>query len=326
MSLSAYLRTLANKGTFDAEDIPKRYETWVNEDKYMVMCHQKEPWIDREEPTEYIGVKCAKRGNDVYLDRVQNRLLGLGGFVDDLTFDFERHPYAKVLFATLTYDTKICSFDVAWKNIGVEFNRFKANIRKKYGAFSVFRTWESFRNGHPHIHAIFVFREYEFKVFKSFEEGKGGELREVWLINEKNELEKYWHSWIKIKAVYNLAGGLNYLTKYIMKCAEYVSEDRKGVLTLAMCWVFRKKAFYVPGEFREALSDLIRSICSSKTRKVQIDLTGRELKANEWKVLGFIDAIFLDTIGVDFGEQWFIRLTANQMNDVFDKWDKTRFC
>jgi hypothetical protein len=131
ISLSSYLRSLANRGLFDAEEITDRYEAWVCKDTYMVMAHEKERWVDKECPMEYIGIKCAKRGNAVYLSRVEKRLYGLGNLVEDLAFDFEKHPYAKILFVTLTYDAKRCSFNIAWKNIGIEFNRFKVNIRKK---------------------------------------------------------------------------------------------------------------------------------------------------------------------------------------------------
>jgi len=323
MSLSSYLRSVAEKGFFDAKDVASKYESWVNTDNYMIMVHQKERWIDEDCPNEYIGVKCAKRGNDVYLSRVEKRLYGIGNNLGNLKFDFEKYPYTKILFVTLTYDTKRCSFDSAWKNIGIEFNRFKANLRKKYGSLSVFRTWESFENGHPHVHAIFFFEEYEFKVFKSYEETKDGKLREVWLISEKEDLAKYWHSWIKVKAVYDLSGGLNYLTKYILKCAKYSQEDRKGVLTLAMCWVFRKKAFYVSGEFRQALHDLIQTLCSSQTRKVQIDLFGNELRSNQWRVLGFIDLVLLQSIGVK-ARAWTIRLSNKAMDSIFREWEKKK--
>jgi len=138
------------------------------------------------------------------------------------------------------------------------------------------------------------------------------------LISEKEFFEPYWHSWTKIKAVYNLKGGLNYLKKYIMKCAEYQHDDHKSKITLAMCWVFRKKAFYVSGEFREALSDLITTLCSSKTRKVQLNLLNQEAKHNKWKVLGFIRAFLLDFKV----EVWTFRLTAEQMERVFNEWEK----
>ena len=318
-SLAGYLRKLAERGIYSKEDIVSKYEAWLLDDKYMVLCHEREDWVSDAGMYEYVAVKCAKRGNDVYLSRVENRLRGLGFHIPNVDFDFEKQPYTNMLFITLTYDTKLCSFDVAWKKIGIEFNRWRANIRKKFGEFSVFRCFEAFENGHPHIHMVIIFKEKRFRVFKSYEEGRDGKMREVWLINEKEDFAPYWHSWTKIKAVYNLKGGLNYLKKYIMKCAEYQSDDNKGKITLAMCWVFRKKAFYVSGQFRKALSDLINQLCTSKTRKVQLNLLNEQLNTNPWKVLGFIGAFLLD-FNV---EVWTFRLTAEQMERVFNELEKT---
>jgi hypothetical protein len=321
-SLAGYLRKLAERGIYDFEDIIEKYEAWVLDHRYMVMAHEREVWKQDAGQFEYIAVKCAKRGNDVYVSRVDSRLDGLGLHIPNMDFDFERHPYTNILFITLTYDTKLCSFDVAWKNIAIEFNRWKANIRKKFGDFSVFRCFEAFENGHPHIHLIAVFKEQYFKVFKSYEQGKDGKMHKVWLINEKEFFEPYWHSWTKIKAVYNLKDGLNYLKKYIMKCSEYAHDDCKEKITLAMCWIFRKKAFYVSGEFRKALSDLIRDICTSKTHKIQLSLDGAELKSNSWKVLGFISAYLLD---FDV-EVWTVKLSIEQMQRVFNEWKKINHC
>jgi hypothetical protein len=246
----------------------------------MVIAHEREAWIRDAGQFEYVAVKCAKRGNDVYVSRVESRLYGLGRNVPELAHDFFKHPYTKMLFVTLSYDVKLCPFSEAWKNIGNEWNLYRANLRKKYGKFSVFRTWESYENGYPHIHAISIFEKKKFKVFPSYEPNKKGELKLVWRIDEKREFEPYWHSWQDIKAVYNVRGGLNYLKKYIMKCAEYKYSDVKGKQTLAMCWVFRKKAFYVSGQFRKALSDLISTLCTAKTRKIQLNLLNEELKSN----------------------------------------------
>jgi hypothetical protein len=180
------------------------------------------------------------------------------------------------------------------------------------------RTWESCENGHPHVYAILIFEEKRFRVFRSYEEHRKGELKLVWRICEKEEFEQHWHSWQDIKAVYNVRGGLNYLKKYILKCAEYSHDDRKGKQTLAMCWVFRKKAFYVSGQFRKALSDLIRLSCSSKTRKIQVDLFDSELKPNQWKVLGFVGASLLD---IDV-ETWAVELTKDQIHACYDEWEQ----
>jgi hypothetical protein len=317
-SLAGYLRELAEKGIFDIHDIVRKYESWVLEDKFMVMAHEREAWVSNAGKMEYIALKCAKRGNDVYVSRVDSRLYGIGRNVPDIQHNFHENPFTSMLFITLTYDTKRCSFSEAWQRIGVEFNLYRANLRKKYGKFSVMRTWESYENGYPHVHAILIFEEKKFRVFPSYEQNKSGELKLVWRISEKEEFEPYWHSWQDIKAVYNVRGGLEYLKKYILKCAEYSHNDKKGKQTLAMCWVFRKKAFYVSGQFRKALSDLIRLSCSSKTRKIQVDLFNTELKSNPWKVLGFIGASLL---GFDV-EIWTFRITQDDMQKVFSEWEK----
>ena len=85
-----------------------------------------------------------------------------------------------------------------------------------------------------------------------------------------------------------------------------------------MCWVFYKQAFYVSGQFRKALSDLIGYLCSSKTRKIQLNLLNEKLKSNPWKVLGFIGASLLD---FDV-EIWTFKLNPEEMQRVFNEWDK----
>jgi hypothetical protein len=65
-SLAGYLRTLAERGIYDSEDIVCKYESWVLDDRYMVMAHEREKWKQDAGKFEYVAVKCAKRGNDVY--------------------------------------------------------------------------------------------------------------------------------------------------------------------------------------------------------------------------------------------------------------------
>jgi len=84
-----------------------------------------------------------------------------------------------------------------------------------------------------------------------------------------------------------------------------------------MCWIFRKKAFYVSGQFRKALSDLIRLSCSSKTNKIQVDLFENELRANSWRVLGFVGASILDLEG----DVWTIEFKREQINACFAEWE-----
>ena len=84
--------------------------------------------------------------------------------ISNVDFDFEKKPYTNILFINLTYDTKLCSFNEAWRKIAKEFNLWKANIRKKFGDFSVFRCFEAFENGHPNKHLVAVFKEQYFMV------------------------------------------------------------------------------------------------------------------------------------------------------------------
>ncbi len=73
-SLAGYLRKLAEKGVYDFEDIIEKYEAWVLDHRYMVMAHEREAWKEDAGKFEYVAVKCAKRGNDVYISRVDSRL------------------------------------------------------------------------------------------------------------------------------------------------------------------------------------------------------------------------------------------------------------
>ena len=88
-----------------------------------------------------------------------------------------------------------------------------------------------------------------------------------------------------------------------------------------MCWVFRKKAFYVSGQFRQALSDLITTLCSSKTHKMQLNLLNEELKPNFWRLLCFIGVSFLD---FDV-EIWTVKLTREQISLYYAEWENAKY-
>jgi len=86
-------------------------------------------WNEVECNNEVFAVKCAKRGNDVYRWRVSRRFKGLSSMAEEIVFFNPKDRGVKktrALFVTLTYDTKRCDFKDAWRNIGIEFNRFMA--------------------------------------------------------------------------------------------------------------------------------------------------------------------------------------------------------
>ena len=91
-SLAGYLRSLAERGIYDPQEIIEHYETWVFDDLYMVMTYLREAWKTDSGEYEYATVKCDKRGNDVYVSRVESRLYGLGFHIPNVDFDFEKNP------------------------------------------------------------------------------------------------------------------------------------------------------------------------------------------------------------------------------------------
>jgi hypothetical protein len=252
-SLAAFLRDYVQYN-YSVPEIVDRYASWVSEDKYMILSR----WNREKEQNEVLAVKCAKRGNDVYRSRVYRRFKGLCSKSEDLFFFNVRDRGAKrthALWTTLTYDSKLCSFKEAWLNVGVQFNRFMAYVRKRFGKVSCCRVFESFENGYPHIHCILLFESTWFSVFRD----KKGHFR----IRSKAVFARGWHSNVDIKAMNSLAGGFSYLKKYLLKNNNYERANSKALKTLALCWAYRKRAFSASGQFRRLLTDLISLLHNS---------------------------------------------------------------
>jgi hypothetical protein len=41
-----------------------------------------------------------------------------------------------------------------------------------------------------------------------------------------------------------------------------------------------------------------------------------------WKVLGFVDAIFLESIRVNLANFWTIRFKPEEMEEIYSEWEK----
>jgi len=63
---------------------------------------------------------------------------------------------------------------------------------------------------------------------------------------------------------------------------------------------------------------MISTLCTSKTRKIQLNLRNEEFSSNPWKALGFIGASLLD---FDV-EIWSLKLTTEQIQKIFNEWEK----
>jgi hypothetical protein len=302
VSLQGFLKDYLRLN-FDLERIVEKYKEWVSENMYMILAR----WNRDERKNEVFAVKRAKRGNDVYRSRVESRFRGLARKAEELVFFNPKARGAKAtqaLWVTLTYDTKLCSYKEAWEKIGIEFNGFMVQARSHFGKVSCCRAFESFENGYPHIHCILLFQKYTFSVFRDHK----GQFR----VHEKDTIAVGWHSNVDVKAMNSLAGGFSYLKKYIMKGIDFEKADSKGLKTLALCWVYRKRAFSVSGSFRKALTDLITDLHNSNKKLVQITLMGEKIAEEKFCLLAFVDS---DVIGLE-KDCWFAMLTSKQIDSL----------
>ena len=288
---------------YSIDEIVEKFKEWASEDTYMILSKwNKEKWKN-----DVFAVKCAKRGNDVYQSRVKSRFRGLANKTESLIFFNEKDRGEKqtcALWTTLTYDTKLCSYKQAWEQIGIEFNGFMAYVRSNFGKVSCCRVFESFENGYPHIHCILLFQEYSFRVFRDAK----GHFR----VNEKDTIAQGWHSNVDVKAMSSLAGGFSYLKKYLLKGIALEKADSKGLKTLALCWVYRKRAFSVSGSFRKALTDLITDLHNSNRQLIQITLEGETIADEKFCLLTFVNS---DVIGVE-KTCWFTILNSKQIDSL----------
>lgn len=288
---------------FSVEEIVENYKQWASEATYMILSK----WNKVEWKNDVFAVKCAKRGNDVYKMRVKRRFSGLIGKTDNLSFFNPKERGEKTtcaLWTTLTYDTKLCSYKEAWEQIGIEFNSFMAHVRRNFGKVSCCRVFESFENGYPHIHCILLFQEYTFQVFR---DGKG-----QFRVHEKDTVAEGWHSNVDIKAMSSLSGGFSYLKKYLLKGIDIENADSKGLKTLALCWVYRKRAFAVSGSFRKALADLITDLHNSNKPLLQTTLSGEIIPEEQFYLLGFVNGLDLQ---ID-ENTWFVILNQKQLGKL----------
>jgi hypothetical protein len=127
---------------------------------------------------------------------------------------------------------------------------------------------------------------YEFKVTR---------IGDKYRILEKEEFEKSYHSFVDVQALRELKYGVRYITKYLTKTKE---ENRIQNLTLAMCWLFRKRSFAVSGDLSELLQEEIEK--SSKGILVQVDLLGLKIGLSiQWVLIGIFSA---KRLGIDRNE------------------------
>jgi hypothetical protein len=292
------LRDLDFKGLRDY------YETWRSLTEFLVL-HRHESGIEKKKT---IAVKCSKRGNDVYWRRVEQRLRVIKD-VEDVEFFNKKTrelTQSRAVFVTLTYDTKLSSVQDAWIQEGISWNRWISNLRDKFGEISYIRCFESFVNGYPHIHALLVFKDHEFNVFRQYSKA---EKKLVFRIQEKAIFESSWDSNVDVRACASLRSASLYITKYLTKgfyesSDEALDKSLRG-LTLSMNWIFHKKSFAVSKD----LLDLILSLRNSKPKPAQFDLFG-EKHPSIWQFIGIktIHELKSEYPDLNFDRSWKVEL------------------
>jgi len=265
---------------------------------------------------KYKAVKCSKKENDVYVWRTKKRLDWLSSvenikFFDVKDFSTNKTVYSQALWITLTYDTKRCSKDEAWIQIGIEWNRFISALRRRYGKISCLRTWESSDKGYPHLHAVLLFHEAKFEAFPHLSIDEG---RFTIRIKEKAEISDLWHSHVDVQAVSSTKKLFNYVRKYQTKTL-MASNSPKGVRTMSMMWLFHKRGFSVSGDFRSRLSDLITLMRNSNMVEAQSSLDGSVFEKPIWEFVGVFSA---RELGIRC-DKWVVRLKGDQIKAVLER-------
>jgi hypothetical protein len=270
----------------DISWLVKAFKFWKSYSEFLVLKAEHQ----FKDEVKYFAVKCSKRGNDVFSARLDNRLGFLRSdekFFDPLDFENHKNVKTRLLWVTLTYDSKRCSLDEAWNNIADEFNLWITNLRNRYGRIHYVSFPQAFPDpkglayGYPHLHIIMFFEDVEFTVFRHMEKDRSGKLGLVYRIEEKDEIKSQgkWHSFIQdFKALSSMKAVWNYAKKHCYNAG--LGDSDEANLNNAIMWLYRKKSFNMSGEFRRRYTEFIRAMHKSK-EVFQETLDGGRL--NEWK-------------------------------------------
>jgi len=99
------------------------------------------------------------------------------------------------------------------------------------------------------------------------------------------------------------------LKKYLLKCIDAQNKDSKTLKTLALSWLFNKRAFSVSGKFRQMLTDLIKTKHDSSHKTQQTTLKGDIVQEFIYSVLGFVP---FDVVRLK-NDVWFSKLSNEQI-------------
>ena len=222
----------------DMSRVVNLYNKWRDQKEYL--------WLEivntkTEEVMGDLFFKCAKRGNDVYKNRLKHKF----SFLDSLNPIYfflgdSKVKYTPMLFVSLTVDPKLYpNIDLAWLDISQNLHVFETKLRQKYGSFVKFRVWDAHESGYPHCHIVYYFHDKWFKAI-SHRRKKDNKLIYIIPTVHKNSIAKMWGMGnVDVQAVQDTHGAFNEVKKYITK---NIWSD-KGHLTNAMICLHRKQMY-----------------------------------------------------------------------------------
>lgn len=312
------------------EDVPvlaEAFKFWRDFDEFLLL--KGENRINGKKL--FLAVKCSKRGNDIFASRLERKLGFLSMMEGIQLFDPEQFKPDKIvrsnlLWVTLTFNPALCSLGRAWETFMDSWNLWITNLRNRYGKIDVLKFSEAFPQefkkdgtrakafGYPHIHAVLLFKESQFKVFPRLEEGKDGKLGLVYRIQEKRELETQgkWHSFVDVKALASGRSLGGYLRKHTKNT--HYGDTQGALVTQSLLWLHRKQTFSMSSGFRRSLLDLIIRMHDSKTHWAQKTFDGRILDDWIWTAHGVKSGF---EIGVDPG-MWVQSLEEEKFHRLVD--------
>lgn len=224
-------------------ELVQDFEAWCRQDV----------WLTFECEARVFQSLARKRGNPVYIHQMRLRL-------DDLSEVLERFiritgSTSNAIFVTLT-DAQRGRVQDAWRDVGTEFNRFMAALRKRYGRVKVIRSWESTANGWPHVHALLIFESADFQTV---------EVNGISRPRGTIEWRGYWRKgFIDARSCTRAKGAAWYLAKELLKYSAEISVNvDQGRRTQALLWVNRKRSFSISRELQLSLAGLDRAMRNS---------------------------------------------------------------
>ena len=290
--LSKILNYLKHPDQNDVDFLTELYLKWVTSPEALLL---KGTHTETGEE-QLIGVKCSKRGNDVFNRRLDGKLAFLGDlksegfeFFGSADFTVNKKVMSSALWVTLTFDSKLCSLDEAWRRIEKDWNAWITNLRNRYGQIMALKFIQAFPGkkqgkrgaafAFPHIHAVLLFKEAQFSVYPQLVEKNevddqiqsSKEVSLRYRIHEKEQLadQGKWHSHIDVQALRTFKAISNYCRKYGQGTYNVVNDEGlvndEALLNCAMGFFYHKQSYSASRALQGELADLIESMQLSKS-------------------------------------------------------------